>query len=45
VIQVLNHPVIPEILYRESNDRPSIQAREGDGWMIEMIILYLSDYR
>jgi len=37
VIQVLNHPVIPEIFYRESNDRPSIQALEGDvvtdSWM------------
>jgi len=30
VIQVLNHPVIPEILYRESNGRSSIQAFEDD---------------
>ncbi|MDQ6953080.1 MAG: DNA cytosine methyltransferase [Mariprofundaceae bacterium] len=44
VIQVLNHHVIPEIFYRESNDRPSIQALEGDDWMIEMIVLYLNDY-
>jgi len=43
VIQVLNHPVIPEILGRESNDRPSTQAREGDDWITEMIVQYLKD--
>jgi len=30
VIQVLNHPVIPEIFYRESDDRSSIQPIEDD---------------
>ena len=40
VIQVLNHSlVIPEILYRESNGRPSTQALEGDDWVIETIVL------
>jgi len=34
VIQVLNHHVIPEIFYRESNDRSSIQAFEDDDWGI-----------
>ena len=34
VIQVLNHYVIPEIFYRESNDRSSIQAFEDDDWGI-----------
>jgi len=34
VIQVLNHHVIPEIFYRESNDRSSIQAFEDDDWAI-----------
>ena len=30
MIQVLNHPVIPEIFYRESDDRSSIQPIEDD---------------
>jgi len=34
VIQVLNHHVIPEIFYRESNGRSSIQAFEDDDWGI-----------
>jgi len=34
VIQVLNHHVIPEIFYRESDDRSSIQAFEDDDWGI-----------
>ena len=40
MIEVLNYPppVIPEIFYRESNDRPSTQAHVGDDWMIEVIV-------
>jgi len=39
MIQALNYHVIPEILYRESNDRPSTQALEGDDWVVEIPVL------